>query len=69
MEQTKPRTSAKKASPTKGAVKEIKVIKLPNALWYMKYEGGGQLPSYLSGVFTSEREANIRKDVYIGSKK
>ncbi len=64
--ETKP--VAKRVSPTKGTKKEIKILPA-GAYWYMKYEGGGQLPGSLVGIFTSYNEAVARLETYKGSKK
>jgi hypothetical protein len=61
-------TKPKRVSPTKGTKKEIKILPA-GAYWYMKYEGGGQLPGSLVGIFTSYGEAEARLDVFKGSKK
>ena len=53
----------KRTSPTKGTKKEIKILPM-GAYWYMKYEGGGQLPGFLAGIWTSYSEANSRLEAF-----
>jgi len=44
-------------------MKELKVMQGPYG-FYIKYEGGGQLPDMLSGFYTGIKEANDAVDRY-----
>ena len=50
-------------------VKEVKIIKDDNGLFYAKYAGGGQLPAYLGGMWTHENELQSRIDYYLATRK
>lgn len=55
------------------AAKEKKLIVelVPNqgTLYVIKYEGGGQLPKFLEGEYTSYAEANQRIKQYLATEK
>lgn len=50
-------------------LKTIRIEKAPNGLFYAKYDGGGQLPAYLGGVWTHENELRSRVDSYLSTRK
>lgn len=45
-----------KVSQYKGIKKEIKIIRSPNGLFFAKFDGGGELPAALAGMWTNENE-------------
>tara|TARA_R110000737_G_scaffold83545_1_gene115990 strand:- start:2120 stop:2317 length:198 start_codon:yes stop_codon:yes gene_type:complete len=49
-------------------MKELKVMQGPYG-FYIKYEGGGQLPDMLSGFYTGIKEANDAVKAYKEIKK
>jgi hypothetical protein len=50
-------------------VKDIKVIKDKNGMFYAKFANGGQLPAYLGGMWTHENELKAKIDYYLANRK
>lgn len=51
------------------STKTIRVEKANNGLFYAKYDGGGQLPSSLGGMWTHENDLNARITAYLDNRK
>jgi len=54
----------KKASQYRGKEKKIIIKQTENGLYFAKYEGGGELPSVLGGVWTNANELQGRINRY-----
>jgi hypothetical protein len=46
-------------------LKEIKIIKDTNGMFYAKYKQGGQLPAVLGGMWTHEADLKSRINNYL----
>lgn len=64
----KPTETKPKVSQYKGTKKEIKVVRSPNGLFFAKFDGGGELPAVLAGMWTNENELMGRIQRYKESK-
>lgn len=49
--------------------KQIRIEQTGNGLFFAKYNGGGQLPATLSGVWTREKELQGRINAYLSKRK
>jgi hypothetical protein len=50
-------------------IKEVKIIRDKNGLFYAKYANGGQLPAYLGGMWTHENDLKARIDHYLATRR
>jgi len=49
--------------------KSIRIENAVNGMFYAKYDGGGQLPAYLQGMWTHYNELDSRIESYLASRK
>ena len=49
--------------------KELKVVQAKNGMFFAKYEGGGQLPADLSGLWTNENDLKKRIEKYLATRR
>jgi len=47
------------------ATKEIRIVQAKNGMFFAKYNGGGQMPAELSGLWTGEKDLQKRVDKYL----
>lgn len=50
------------------ARKTLEVRKAPYNLYELKFTGGGKVPAYLAGKYSSEREAVAARDTFYEGK-